>query len=164
MSLKCFRGDLAVRAVRDIDFSKEWDSGIRGIIFDIDNTLVPHGAPADDASVRLFSGLRAMGFSVCIISNNHAPRVVPFAEKVGCRYVFDAGKPKKGSYVKAMAELGTGETDTLFIGDQIFTDVFGANRAGIRTILVNPIDEKTDPPFVRFKRFIERTVLRRKYA
>ena len=145
--------------VDKVPFQSEYERGVRGIIFDIDNTLVPHGAPADDHAEALFADLRAMGFRVCLISNNHEARVKPFAERVGAYYECDAGKPMKRGYLKAMELMGTSREETLFIGDQILTDVWGANRAGIRSYLIFPIASHTDPLQVKLKRILEKLVL-----
>lgn len=142
----------------EIDYQRAYREGIRGIIFDVDNTLVPHGAPADKRAVRLFETLRETGLQTCLISNNQEPRVKPFAEAVGSRYVCDAHKPSAVSYRKAMELMGTTEQTTLFVGDQLFTDVFGANRAGIPSCLVKPIHPKEEIQIV-LKRYLERIVL-----
>ena len=141
-----------------IDFDKLRKNGYRGVIFDIDNTLVPHGAPADERAVALFSHLRELGFSCILLSNNKEPRVKSFAEQVGALYIFKAGKPKKLGYLRAMEKMNTNKNDTSFVGDQIFTDVCGANLAGIRTILVKPIHPKEEIQIV-LKRKLEFLVL-----
>lgn len=141
-----------------IDFDKLYENGYRGVIFDIDNTLVPHGAPADEQAISLFTHLKELGFSCMLLSNNKEPRVKPFAEAVGAQYVYKAGKPKPSGYRNAMQQLGTDITNTLFVGDQIFTDVMGANLAGIRTILVKPIHPKEEIQIV-LKRFLEKPVI-----
>ena len=119
-----------------IDFDQLYKEGYRGIIFDIDNTLVPHGAPADERAISLFAHLKELGFHCMLLSNNREPRVKMFNDAVHVNYIYKAGKPKPSGYRKAMGILGTDTTNTLFVGDQIFTDVCGANLAGIRTILV----------------------------
>ena len=81
-----------------------------------------------------------------------------FNDAVGVSYIYKAGKPKTGNYKKAMMQMGTDEQNTLFVGDQIFTDVYGANRAGIRTILVKPIHPKEEIQIV-LKRYLEKIVL-----
>ena len=146
-------------SVDEVPFQKEYSQGTRGIIFDIDNTLVPHGAPADAHAVALFERLRSMGFRVCLISNNKEPRVKPFADSVGALYECSAGKPMKKGYVKAMQLMETTPKETLFIGDQILTDVWGANRAGIRSFLICPVARHTDPLQVKLKRLLEILVL-----
>lgn len=141
-----------------IDFDKLYVDGIRGLIFDIDNTLVRHGEPADERAVALFERLRSIGFDTCLISNNKEPRVAPFADAVGSKYVFDAHKPSRKNYIKAMNLMGTTCGTTYFVGDQLFTDVYGANRTGIRTILVKPIHPKEEIQIV-LKRKLEKIVL-----
>jgi len=141
-----------------IDFRGLYEDGYRGIIFDIDNTLVPHGAPADDKAKKLFVQLKKLGFSCCLLSNNKEPRVKMFYDEVQVPYIFKAGKPKSLGYENAMEIMGTNKKNTIFIGDQIFTDVYGANRTGIRTILAKPIDPKEEIQIV-LKRYLEKIVL-----
>jgi HAD superfamily phosphatase (TIGR01668 family) len=113
----------------------------RGLIFDIDNTLVPHGAPADARAEELFLRLKAIGFKCCLISNNKEPRVKMFFDGVCADYyIYRANKPGTGNYEKAMKLMGCDKSNTLFVGDQIFTDTLGGNRAGVTTILVRSIN------------------------
>ena len=141
-----------------IDFDTLYAEGYRGIIFDIDNTLVPHGAPADARAIALFAHLKELGYRCTLLSNNKEPRVKSFNDAVGVSYIYKAGKPKPANYRRAMQQMGTTEEDTLFVGDQIFTDVYGANLAGIRTILVKPIHPKEEIQIV-LKRYLEKIVL-----
>ena len=141
-----------------IPFNALYDEGYRGIIFDIDNTLVPHGAPADERAIELFDKLHKLGYKTMLLSNNKEPRVSPFADAVESEYIYKAGKPLLKGYLKAMEKMGTTTKDTLFIGDQIFTDVWGANRAGIHTILVGQIDKKEEIQII-LKRRLEAIVL-----
>ena len=132
-----------ITSVYELDW-KELSKKYDGVIFDIDNTLVPHGAPADEAAVELFTRIHRLGMRTMLVSNNGEARVKPFAQKVNTEYVCKAGKPRKGGYEEAMRRMGTTAENTLFIGDQIFTDVWGANRAGIYSILVKPIHPKEE--------------------
>ena len=141
-----------------IDFEELYKKGCRGLIFDIDNTLVPHGAPADDRAIRLFERLKKIGFHCCLISNNKEPRVKMFNEKIQVAYVYTAHKPSKKNYIKAMEIMGTDRSSTVFIGDQLFTDVWGAKRSGIPSILVKPMTPKEEIQIV-LKRYLERIVL-----
>lgn len=135
-----------------------YEHGIRGVIFDIDNTLVPHGAPADERALALFEKLHGMGMKTCLLSNNKEPRVASFAAQISSPYIYKAGKPAVKNYYKAMERMGTAVEDTLFVGDQLFTDVYGANRAGIYGILVKPINPKEEIQIV-LKRYLEAVVL-----
>ena len=147
-----------INSTYEIDFDKLYKQGYRGIIFDIDNTLVPHGAPADERAISLFTHLKEIGFSCMLLSNNKEPRVKMFNDAVDVDYIYKAGKPKPSGYKKAMHRLGTTTDNTLFVGDQIFTDIVGANLAGIRTILVKPIHPKEEIQIV-LKRFLEKPIL-----
>lgn len=154
-----FFPDRYVASTYVIDFEKLYEQGFRGLIFDIDNTLVPHGAPADERAVRLFQRLKEIGFRCCLISNNQEPRVKMFNEKIQVDYVYNAHKPSTKNYYRAMEIMGTDAANTVFIGDQLFTDVWGAKRAGIPSILVKPIHPKEEIQIV-LKRRLERIVLR----
>jgi hypothetical protein len=147
-----------VESTYRIDFEKLYREGYRGIIFDIDNTLVPHGAPADERAISLFRRLKALGYSCVLLSNNKEPRVKMFNDAVQVQYIFKADKPKPRGYRRAMELMGTDTTNTLFVGDQIFTDVCGANLAGIRTFLVKPIHPKEEIQIV-LKRLLEKPIL-----
>jgi hypothetical protein len=156
--LEGFYPDECADSAYDIDYSALYEEGYRGIIYDIDNTLVPHGAPADTRSRKLFEQLHAIGYSCLVLSNNKEQRVQSFAEDVGAMYIYKAGKPGRNGYREAMRRLNTEEDTTLFIGDQLFTDVWGAKRCGIRNILVKPIDKKEEIQIV-LKRYLERIVM-----
>lgn len=147
-----------VNSVYEIDFEMYYEQGIRGIIFDIDNTLVPHGYPATTQVVEFFEQLRNLGMDTCLISNNQEPRVEPFAYAVHSKYIYDAHKPSTKNYKKAMELMKTTKDTTLFVGDQIFTDIYGANRTGIQNVMVRQIDKKEEIQIV-LKRIPEKFVL-----
>ncbi|MBO4411052.1 MAG: YqeG family HAD IIIA-type phosphatase [Lachnospiraceae bacterium] len=157
--IRYFVPDRREHSVYSMDFKKEYAEGIRGIIFDIDNTLVPQNAPVDSRAEALFRVLREDGIETCLISNNGETRVKTFADDLGSHYVPNAAKPSRKAYRKAMEVMGTDLTNTLFIGDQLLTDIFGAKRAGVRSILVDPVDPKSDLLRIRFKRKIEALIL-----
>lgn len=92
------------------------------------------------------------------MSNNKEPRVKSFAEAVGAKYIYKAGKPGRAGYEKAMELMRTGPESTLFVGDQLFTDVWGAKKAGILTFLVKPIHPREEIQIV-LKRRLEWIVL-----
>jgi len=142
----------------EIPYEKLYQNGIRGVIFDIDNTLVPHGAPADERALSLFAAFHRMGMKTCLLSNNKEPRVASFAAQVDSPYIYKGGKPAVRGYAAAMKKMGTGPKDTIFVGDQLFTDVYGANRAGIYSFLVKPIHPKEEIQIV-LKRYLEKVVL-----
>ena len=156
--LQCFYPDEYLDSTYLIDFEEKYRQGYRGIIFDIDNTLVPHGLPADERAVALFKRLRDTGYQVTMLSNNKEPRVKMFCDAVDAPYIYKAGKPNPAKYRQAMKDMGTDEKNTLFVGDDIFTDVWGANKAGIHSILVKPIHPKEEIQIV-LKRYLEKIVL-----
>ena len=153
-----FFPDEYVSSTYVIPFEKLYEDGYRGIIFDIDNTLVPHGAPADERARKLFRRLENIGFESCLISNNQEKRVKMFNQDIGTKYICNAHKPSVKNYIRAMEMMGTDRTNTIFVGDQLFTDVWGAKRAGIRNILVKPIRPKEEIQIV-LKRRLESIVL-----
>ena len=156
--LERFYPDEYLDSAYRIDYEGLYENGYRGVIFDIDNTLVPHGAPADARSIALFKRLHEIGFDTMLLSNNKEPRVKMFNDEVHSHYIFKAGKPSKRNYVKAMELMGTTPESTMFVGDQLFTDVWGAKKAGIRTWLVKPIHPKEEIQIV-LKRRLEWIVL-----
>lgn len=156
--LERFYPDEYLDSAYEINYEGLYKKGYRGIIFDIDNTLVPHGAPADERSIALFGRLREIGFESILLSNNKEPRVKMFNDAVHSRYIYKAGKPSPKNYVKAMELMGTTPATTMFVGDQLFTDVWGAKKAGIRTWLVKPIHPKEEIQIV-LKRRLEWIVL-----
>lgn len=91
----------------DIPFETYYERGYRGVIFDIDNTLVPHDAPADQSAIRLIRYLREIGFQICLLSNNDEKRVASFNEPLQVYYIHKANKPFREGYEKAMEVLGT---------------------------------------------------------
>ena len=143
-----------------IDYEALYAEGYRGIIYDIDNTLVPHGYPADERALELMERLKNIGYKITFLSNNKEPRVVMFNEKIGAGYICKAGKPSAAGYIKAASDMGCNTDTTLFVGDQIFTDIWGANRAGIKSFLVVPIGKSTDEIQIVLKRVLEKVIIK----
>ena len=150
--------DEDVDSAYQIDYQKYYDQGYRGILFDVDNTLVEHNQPVTLVAIELFQTLNEMGFKTCIISNNRDERVKPLAEALESDYVYKAGKPAASGYVPGMEQMGTTPETTLFIGDQIFTDIWGANRANVHSILVKQIARHEEIQII-LKRLLEKIVL-----
>lgn len=129
--------------------------GIKALVLDIDNTLVTYDDPEPTPSVlRWFKAMNEKGIQISFVSNNHAERVELFNKNLGYFAKADAKKPF-GKYIReAMRYMGTTPENTLFIGDQIFTDIFAGKCQGLRAFLVPPIKDKTTL-FFRTKRFLE---------
>lgn len=140
------------------EYERLYAAGYRGIIFDIDNTMVEHGAPVNEKAIFLIRKLKEIGFQVCFVSNNKEPRVKSFSTPLGAEYIFKAGKPGAAGYEAAMKKMGVTKEQTVSVGDQIFTDMWGANRAGIHSVLVAPIGKKEEIQIV-LKRYLEKIVL-----
>lgn len=141
-----------------INFAEYYHMGYRAVIFDIDNTLVEHDAPADARAFRLMDKLKSLGFKICFLSNNGEERVKLFNEDIGAVYIHKAGKPLAKGYNRAMELMGVTKKETMFVGDQIFTDIWGANNAGIRSVLVKPIAKHEEIQII-LKRIPEKWVL-----
>lgn len=150
--------DEYLKSIDEIDFEAYYKQGLRGIISDIDNTLVPHGFPADEHIIKLFRKIHNLGIDTCLISNNKEPRVKPFADAVQSKYIYNAHKPCKKNYIKAMELMKTDKHSTLFLGDQIFTDIWGANRAGIKSVMLEKIHPKEEIQIV-LKRIPEKFIM-----
>jgi HAD superfamily phosphatase (TIGR01668 family) len=135
--------------------------GIKGVLLDVDNTLEPYEHPEPGENVlRWLDSLSAAGIRTAILSNNKQERVERFNRSIGMPAYAKAGKPFPGNLLRAMKDIGTERKNTIFIGDQILTDVWAAHNAGIEAILVPPINDKRDL-FTRFKRLLERPFLRK---
>ncbi len=150
--------DKWVESTYQIDFRNLYEQGYRGIIFDIDNTLVPHGAPADERAVRLFDTLRDIGMDSVLLSNNDRARVDLFNRDIGTKILCKANKPSAKGYRRAMEMMGTDTKTTIVIGDQLLTDMWGASNAGLYKVLVNPIHPKEEIQIV-LKRRLEKIIL-----
>lgn len=128
-----------VESVFSIDYNKLYDKGYRGIMFDIDNTLVPHGNDSTTEIDALFQFIHSIGLKTLILSNNDEERVKRFLKKIDSLYICDAEKPRTENYFKAIEMMNIKKDEALVVGDQIFTDILGANRCGIDSILVKYI-------------------------
>ena len=135
--------------------------GVRGVLLDIDNTIEPYEHPLPGEHVlRWLESLSAVGIKTAIVSNNNRDRVDTFNKSIGMPAYAKAGKPFKKNLLRAMSDIGTARENTIFIGDQILTDVWAAHNAGIRAIVVPPIKDRRDP-LTRFKRLLEKPILKR---
>ncbi len=137
------------------------EQGVKGIILDVDNTLEPYENAKPSASVmKWLDSLRSVGINAAIVSNNNRDRIEIFNCELGLPAYSKAGKPFKKNVLLAMKALGTDKSNTILMGDQIFTDVWAAHNAGIPAILVPPIKDKRDI-LTRFKRLLEKPILKK---
>ena len=132
------------------------DNGIKGVLCDIDDTLVTHNYPyPTEDVVKWINELRKADINICFVSNNGYKRVQPFAEKLGCPFFTRAQKPSSTALEQAIAVLDIKKNEAAFIGDQIFTDIKGGNLFGIHTYKVKPLGEKATL-WIKLKRMRER--------
>ena len=157
---KKFYPDYKIKNIDYIDFGIFSEKNITNVLLDIDNTLVAYTSPvADERAKKFLAKLEEQGIKYAFVSNNHKERVEMFAEEFGAFYVYDSGKPLLFGIRKAMKHLGAKKENTALIGDQVFTDVYGGNRAGLLTFMVEPIEAK-ETPFFGVKRKLEKIVLK----
>lgn len=137
-------------------------NGIEGVILDLDNTLVLWQKEEMTAEVTAWlESLKAAGLKLAILSNSLlGKRSERIAARLGCPNIRMARKPSRNGFYRAMAAMGTTPQHTVIVGDQMFTDIWGGNRAGIYTILVKPIHPR-EFPYTRFvSRPLEKFLLR----
>ena len=129
--------------------------GIRAMILDVDNTLAAHGSQAPfDGVLEWTEQMKKAGIHLIVVSNNYEERVAPFAEKINLPFVSFACKPSPLGYLRAKKLMGVRVRECLVAGDQIFTDIIGANLCGMWSVLLDPL--APDPAWtVRFKRYLE---------
>ena len=155
-----FYPSLTVDSIRDITVELLDRNNIKGLILDIDNTLVPnHVAEADDNTVQWIEGMKAAEFKLCIVSNASRKRVIRFNDKLKLYAVHRATKPGTRAFEKAARMMDFKNKNIAVVGDQVFTDVFGGNRVGMFTILVKPID-KHEGRLIKLKRILEKRILK----
>ena len=155
------RPDFYYKSIFEIPFDELYKDNIRGLIFDIDNTLTIYNEdlPPDD-TIALLEKLQKMGFKICLLTNNTKGRLSRFNKYLKLDGFSGALKPFTRGIKKAVAKMGTTKQETVIIGDQLFSDILAGKNAGIKTILVKPITEK-DFFFVKIKRLIERPFLKK---
>jgi len=156
--------DFYYGTVFDIPYDELWLNEIRGLIFDLDNTLAPYADNQPSAKVvALIKRLQRMGFKVCLLTNNTNKRLERFSKPLGIPGIANAAKPLLRGVRKSMQEMGTKRGYTAIIGDQLFSDVWAGKRARLTTVLVNPLSNK-DLFLVRFRRMLESWLLNRYYG
>lgn len=135
--------------------------GYRALLFDVDNTITTWNSP-DIAPevVAWFAALADSSLQGCIISNNSAERLRPLAEQLGLQFVSKARKPLPVGYRRAMRLLGVEKRQTLMIGDQLLTDILGANLAGVDSVLLKPISLAKEFRWTYVNRRIERLIIK----
>jgi uncharacterized protein len=157
--LKRFLPNEHVKTVFEISPDNLKTKGIRGIITDLDNTLVAWDqADATPEIVEWFSIMKEAGIQVTLISNNNEERVQHFAKPLDIPFISKARKPLSKAFKRAQKAMGLEKKEIVVVGDQLLTDVLGGNSSNFYTILVVPV-VKTDGAITKFNRSIERRIL-----
>ena len=149
-----------IASIYDMDLEALKQQGIKGIIFDIDNTLVPYDVmEPNEEIIQFFMKLQEEGFKITLVSNNTKDRVMKFNEKLKVIALHESQKPLGKNFRKALHLMACKKEEAVIVGDQIFTDVYGGNLVGIQTILVKPVSDK-DEWKTKIKRGIEKRVIK----
>ena len=147
-----------VESVFAIDYNKLYNLGYKAIIFDVDNTLVHHGDDSNENVDNLFREIHNTGLKTLLLSNNDIDRIKRFIKNIDTLYICDADKPSTVNYLKAIEMLEVKKDEAIYIGDQVFIDIVGANKAGIDNILVKFIGYYTETK-IGIKRHLEKIIL-----
>ncbi len=147
-----------VSSVFAVDYNKLYNMGFRALILDVDNTLVHHGDDSTEAVDQLFKEIHNIGFRTLLLTNNDEERVLRFIKNIDTMYICEADKPAVDAYIKALDMLGTAKEETLVMGDQIFTDILGANRCGIPNVLVKFITAPNETKIGK-RRYVEKAIM-----
>ncbi len=153
---------LYLSSVQQIDLEELKQRGIKALLFDLDNTLLPrHQKQFSKATLQWLKKLEAAGFKWMVVSNNnHSERLESLMQPLGVPYIYKAKKPGKRAFLKAAARLGVQPSEAVVVGDQVITDMLGANRAGIYSILVQPLPGKEYWGTTLINRRLERLIIK----
>ena len=156
---KKFLPDEYVKDIFHITPEKLKENGIKGIITDLDNTLVEWDRPeATPEIIDWLARMKEADILVTIVSNNNDERVKLFSEPLDIPFISRARKPLRSPFIKALDVMGIKKEEAVVIGDQLLTDIFGGNRKGLHTILVVPV-ATSDALITKFNRKIERIIM-----
>ena len=145
--------------ITDITLAELEELGIRGLLLDVDNTLTTHGSQVLPDDVREWlARMQEAGIRMTVVSNAWEWRVAPFADKIGLQHTSLSCKPSPLGFWRGVRRLGLSKAQCAAVGDQVFTDVIGANLCGITCFQVMPMDPATDKPFLRIRRRWERKI------
>ena len=152
--------DYYLNSVLSIDLEALAAKGIKNILLDLDNTLLPRDQDEIPAPLKAWAlSLREQGFKVCMLSNNWHGRIVEVAGDLCFELVSKAVKPLPPAYLMAMKKLNARSKETAMIGDQLFTDVLGGSLLGLTTIMVLPLSEQ-DLKHTLMLRKLEKLIIR----
>lgn len=158
--MSLFRPTAYKKHITAVSVSELKEKGIKAVLLDVDNTLTAHNSQELDAAISSWLlQVQQAGLIPVIVSNGNNDRVRPFAEKLGLPYTPSAAKPLPFGFLRAAKQVGVSKSQCMVIGDQIFTDVLGANLAGMPIIQVVPLALDTENKFIQFKRKLEKIIM-----
>ena len=153
--------NLYLKNVENITIELLKQNNIKGLILDIDNTLIDYDKKISESTIKWCEDLKQQGIKMCILSNtNKVKKVEKVAKILDLNYIYFAHKPNKKGFYKAKDILNLNNENIAVVGDQVFTDVLGGNRCKMFTILTAPID-KRDILITKLKRPFERLITRK---
>ncbi len=155
-----FFPDDQFRTVEEVNYEALRESGIRACVFDLDNTIARwEEERLEEEILELFDCLTGLGLKVGILTNSRRENIEKFISDLPFPHLFNASKPRRKGFMKIAEELGVRPEEVAMIGDQLLTDVLGANRAGMYTIRVDPLDPSREYKFTKINRVAERILL-----
>ncbi len=158
--LKILLPDKYYSSVNQINLINLKKEGVRGLIIDLDNTIVPRKDEIVTEEIKdWFKLLSSLGFRVCLVSNNWSSRASKIAEELKIPLIAPAGKPRRKAFRRGLELLGMEVEQVAVIGDQLFTDILGGNLLKMKTILVSPMSSQ-DLFHTQLLRKLERRILR----
>ncbi|MBO5142489.1 MAG: YqeG family HAD IIIA-type phosphatase [Clostridia bacterium] len=158
--MKNLKPDLIYKGVQYIELDELKKRGIEGILLDIDNTLIDYRKEVSEEIANWVKDAKKQGFKMCILSNsNKLEKITKVAKKVEMEYISFAKKPSKSGFLKAAKLLNIENNKIAMVGDQVFTDVLGANKVNMLSIYVEPINKK-EYWYTKWKRPIEALILK----
>ena len=151
-----------LNSVKEINFNLLKENNIEGLLLDVDNTLIDKNCNLLDGADKWCEDIKNSGIKICILSNtSNKQKVIKVAEKLKIPYIFFAKKPFKSGFLRGKEKLGIDDNKKIAaVGDQIFTDVLGANLAGMISILVKPVSQE-DLWHTKIKRPLENIVIKK---
>lgn len=153
--------DIYQKSIYTINYKKLKTCGIKCLLFDLDNTLIPACVKKPNKKIKdLFTELKEEGFEIFIFSNSLRTRVRDFATEASVKYYSNTRKPSPKKFLQVMEENNFNVTELAIIGDQMLTDIRGGNRVGITTILINPVSTK-DSILTKINRIRERKIMKK---
>jgi uncharacterized protein len=159
--IKHLKPTLYVRSIQDIPYEAYKKQGIKTLFFDLDNTVMSYDEKIISENNIAFLSELKKSFTVVIVSNSGYSRVSHACNHASMAFIHSAKKPFKSGYKRALKKASAQINTSLFIGDQLMTDIFGASRMQLTSILVKPLKQRSDHLFTRINRIIERAILKK---